>query len=69
MHTKPMAESDGTFDGDMKPTKTENPDFRCRCGSDDVWYRVWDSSCGGYSDTKYECRACKRTWWVESADS
>lgn len=70
MHTKPMAESEGTFGDEWKPTKAENPDFKCRkCGSDDIWYRVWDSSCGGYEDTKYECRGCKRTWWVESADA
>ena len=70
MHTAPMPESDGTFESDWKPTKPENPTFTCRaCGSDNVWYRVWESSCGGYEDVKYHCRACGRVWWVEGADA
>jgi DNA-directed RNA polymerase subunit M/transcription elongation factor TFIIS len=70
MHTREMTESEGTFDGDWRPTRAENPDFRCRtCGSDDVWYRTWESDCGGYVDTKYRCRHCGRTWWVEGPDA
>ena len=70
MHDKPMAESEGTFRADWKPTRAENPDFKCReCGSDDVHYRIWESSCGGYEDVKYRCRGCGRTWWVEGADA
>ena len=68
MHNKPMRSSDGEF-GDWKPTKSENPDFKCReCGSREVWYRVWESSCGGHEDVNYECRGCRRTWWVDGAD-
>jgi DNA-directed RNA polymerase subunit M/transcription elongation factor TFIIS len=67
MHTGPVP---GEYTNAWKPTKVENPKFVCRkCGSDDVWYRKWESSCGGYDDTKYECRACERTWWVEGADA
>lgn len=69
MHTNPMSESDGEFGGGWKPTKTERPEFRCSCGSDDVWYRTWGSACGGYEDVKYECRACRRVWWAESSDA
>lgn len=70
MHSGPMRESDGTFRDDWKPTRADNPAFTCRqCGSGDVWYKVWDSADGGYEDIKYECRGCKRTWWVESSDA
>lgn len=68
MHTQPVSETAGTS-GDWKPTKADNPAFVCRiCGSDNVWYRVWESACGGYEDYKYECRGCGRVWWVESDD-
>lgn len=54
----------------MKPTKTENPNFRCRqCKSDDVFYRIVESFCGGYEDVNYHCRSCGRDWWVESSDA
>jgi hypothetical protein len=68
MHTKPMADSEGRF-GPEKPTAAENPDFKCSCGSNNVWYRSWESSCGGYDDYKYHCRDCNKTWWVEGADA
>lgn len=67
MHTGPVP---GEFQDEWKPTKTENPDFKCRvCGSDDIYYRNWESSDGAYDDVQYECRGCKRKWWVESSDS
>lgn len=67
MHTGPVV---GEYVDGWKPTKAENPDFKCRkCGSDDIWYRKWESSDGAYDDVKYECRGCKRTWWIESSDS
>jgi DNA-directed RNA polymerase subunit M/transcription elongation factor TFIIS len=70
MHTREMAESEGTFRGDWKPTRAENPRFKCRkCGSDDVWYRVWDSDDGGFEDVEYECRGCGRKWWFEGSDA
>jgi DNA-directed RNA polymerase subunit M/transcription elongation factor TFIIS len=69
MHSAPMADSEGDF-GLWKPTKDDNPAFKCRkCGSRDVVYRVWDSSCGGYEDYQYHCRGCQRKWWVEGSDS
>lgn len=67
MHTGPV---EGEYKEGWKPTKATSPKFVCyACGSDDVWYREWESSCGGYEDEQYECRACKKTWWVDGADS
>jgi hypothetical protein len=40
-----------------------------KCGADNVYYMEWESNCGGYEDYKYHCRSCKKTWWVEGADS
>lgn len=58
------------FVGDWMPTKDENPGFKCRkCGSDEVEYREWESSCGGYEDYKYRCNGCAREWWVEGSDA
>lgn len=58
-----------TFSTDWKPTKVENPDFKCRkCGSDNIYYRIWDSSDGAHTDYKYECRECNRVWWFEGSD-
>lgn len=54
---------------DWKPTKPEAPTFVCRdCGSDDVWYRDWESSDGAHDDLHYQCRSCDRSWWVEGPD-
>ena len=61
--------SDGEYTDDWKPTKAENPDFKCRkCGSDDIWYREWESSDGAHEDVQYECCGCGRKWWVEGSD-
>lgn len=51
-------------------TKLINPGFKCReCGSDDVWFRNWESADQAHEDTRYECRACNRVWWVEGMDA
>lgn len=64
MHTQPMADSDGKF-ADMKPCEGT-----ChKCGKDELSYRVWASSCGGYEDYNYTCRACGHSWWVDGIDS
>lgn len=56
----------GEFSDDW--TKTERT--KCRaCGSPDVFYRVWESSCGGYEDYKFRCRACDHSWWVDGPDA
>lgn len=54
---------------DWKPTKAENPDFKCRkCGSNEIEYQLHESSCGGFEDYHYRC-ACGHDWWFESADA
>lgn len=66
MHTKPMAESEGTFDGDWR--KSDRPCPHCKAVGQ-RYYKVWESSCGGYEDEKNECRACGKVWWVEGPDA
>lgn len=34
-----------------------------------VYYRNWESNCGGYDDAKFECGACGEVWWVEGPDA
>ena len=64
MHTKTMSDLEGNF-GSWKKSN-----FKCRfCKSDQTYYQIWESSCGGYEDEKHECRSCKKTWWVEGPDS
>ena len=62
-----MTDPKGEYVDDWKPTST--PSFRCRCGSNDIIFREWESSCGGFEDIHYKCRSCRREWWVESADA
>lgn len=64
-HMAPMADSQGEFK-DYKPAEGA----LCRsCKAPDVMYREWESSCGGYEDYNYKCRACGRSWWVDGIDS
>lgn len=75
MHSQPMSESQGEFQDDWKHAVVKDAEgndvgWPCRkCDGRNVYYKEWESSCGGYEDMKYECRDCKRTWWVEGADS
>lgn len=63
-HTGPMKESEGTFD---RPTPT---DCHCRkCDAMTVTVRPWDSSCGGYTDYRYDCSTCGHHWWIEGPDA
>jgi hypothetical protein len=65
MHTKPMKDSDGVF-SKWKKTKYTN----CKvCNSTNVYYKEWDSSCGGYTDYYYRCNECANVWWVDGPDS
>jgi len=34
-----------------------------------VLVQQWDSSCGGWTDYRYTCGACKKRWWVEGSDA
>lgn len=64
MHTAPMKDSEGDFG------EPEHSDDKCRkCGTDRVFFRRWDSHCGGYTDLLYECRACGHMWWIEGPDA
>jgi predicted SprT family Zn-dependent metalloprotease len=64
MHTKEMSE----FDGDFSPPSEEK--YTCyKCKQKAVTCQKWESSCGGYEDYKYECKACGHSWWVEGPDS
>lgn len=56
-------------DNEWKPTKDVNPDFTCKCGSNEVEYYIWESSDGAYEDYHYRCKDCKHDWWYESADA
>ena len=63
MHTRAMSDDEGDF----APAQTA---AACRdCGSAEVTCWSWDSSCGGYTDYHYECRACGFEWWVDGADA
>lgn len=55
------------YTSEWKSTTPENPAFKCRCGSNDVSYREWESDDGGHEDTHYRCEACGRDWWVVGA--
>ena len=64
MHTTEIASSEGKVT-DMKPCTG-----KCRkCGAEQLSFREWESSCGGYEDYEYGCRACGYTWWVDGIDS
>jgi len=66
MDTKPMDESEGDFRGGFRKA----PGLKCRkCQTEAVFFRTWESSCGGYEDEKYECRACGCVWWVDGPDA
>lgn len=66
MHTKPMAESQGVFEGDWKPSECPCP--KCKVLGQN-FYIIWESSCGGFEDYKHHCRACGHIWWIDGIDS
>jgi len=42
----------------------------CKCGAANmIYYRTWESYCGGYEDIYYKCKSCSKTWWIEGSDS
>lgn len=60
----------GEYQNDWKPTKAENPNFKCwKCGSNEIQYRRWESSCGGFDDIHYRCDNCQNDWWIDGADA
>lgn len=65
MHSQPMKDSDGTFDG-WKAC----PTTACRrCKKLTVKSREWDSSDGAYEDYQFSCYSCGHTWWIEGPDA
>jgi hypothetical protein len=63
--TPNMPDSAGTF----APDKTVATPCR-HCGKvGEVVEKAWDSSCGGWTDYRYDCRACGKGWWEEGIDS
>lgn len=78
MHTKPMADSDGTFaEWHDHPAlcsriigydQVENgPTMPMTCKAK-VQYRMWESNDGAYEDYQYRC-ANGHVWWVEGSDA
>jgi DNA-directed RNA polymerase subunit M/transcription elongation factor TFIIS len=65
MHTQPMAESEGEFTEEDRMPVAKCP----KCKKFSVYYKVWESSCGGYEDTKYTCSECDYYRWVDGPDS
>lgn len=63
MHTGPIPESDGEL-------STPEPCARkCgKCRGPMIWQN-WESSCGGYEDSKYTCTVCGAIEWVDGIDS
>lgn len=65
-HTGPMPDSAGVF----QPPSGHL--YVCsKCKQKTVACRVWESSCGGHEDYKYDCQnpECGHSWWVDGIDS
>jgi DNA-directed RNA polymerase subunit RPC12/RpoP len=66
MNTRPVP---GKYTTNWVEARITNPNFKCKCGSKNIMFREWESSCGGFEDTQYKCMTCNYQWWVESSDS
>ena len=64
MHTGPMPDSAGKFEG-----WTESKGACRKCKALTVRCRCWESSCGGYEDYQYKCTSCGYSWWIDGPDS
>lgn len=55
----------------MSDWKPVNDDIPCRkCGVvGQIESYTWESSCGGYEDEHYRCKACGKDWWCEGPDA
>ena len=66
MHTNFLPDSAGIFGA------PEIKLYNCRkCGQKTATCCMWESTCGGYEDYKYECQnaTCRYSWWVDGIDS
>lgn len=43
--------------------------FKCKCGSTNIRFQIWESSDGAYEDINYHCDDCGNDWWVDGCDS
>ena len=48
---------------------TRQTDLPCPKCSGVVVVRRWESSCGGWTDYRYDCTVCSHGWWVEGSDA
>jgi len=56
------------FDGEF--TTTTEKLYECpKCSNLSLSKRIWESSCGGYEDVKYECSSCGYYYWIDGIDS
>ena len=53
------------------PWKAVEDNVPCRkCGvAGQIEHSTWESSCGGYEDEHYRCKACGKDWWCEGPDA
>jgi RecJ-like exonuclease len=57
------------YERDWTPVETTEVPC-CICGvPGHIEYREWESSCGGFDDYYYRCKACGADWWVEGPDA
>jgi hypothetical protein len=74
MHSRSMNDSEGTFDrwqhAIVEGEDGHSSPWPCRvCGGVEVFFRHWESDCGGHDDIQYHCRTCDRKWWVDGPDA
>jgi ssDNA-binding Zn-finger/Zn-ribbon topoisomerase 1 len=61
-HVQPKPEHEGTLSPPEPSTRT------CRTCGAPMQAQLWESSCGGYEDSKYTCPA-GHVEWVDGIDS
>lgn len=55
--------------GDTQETKHKDS-YPCRkCKGINVYYQIWESSCGGFEDYKHTCPDCGAIRWEDGIDS
>jgi RecJ-like exonuclease len=58
----------GTFTDEWKSVDSDVPCRKCKVAGQ-IERRSWESSCGGFDDDQYRCKACGGTWWIEGPDA
>jgi DNA-directed RNA polymerase subunit M/transcription elongation factor TFIIS len=63
-HIGPIPEDQGEF---SQWSQSSSP---CpKCGSDQYYWTIWESSDGAYEDEKRKCTDCNYTLWIDGIDS